>query len=154
MEIGSVRLLPYVRGKLPGDLPHAAVKAGTVEQGMSRPTPLQLARAVRMLFEAVDCVGSQLRAQGDRAGALRAALLLRYLRQSRAADLEADPRWRGGALSGLEMQVSYDLTDALGGPTSYVFENLDKVISLLDAMDIVAKYVKEPNAEPRPAGGA
>ncbi len=129
------------------------VRAGTAEQGMTRPTPEQLARAVRMLFEAADCVGDQLRTQGDRAGALRAALLLRYLRQSRTADLEADPRWQGGALSGLEMHVSYDLTDALGTASSYVFENLDKVISLLDAIDIVAKYMKEPKAE-RPSGGA
>ena len=133
------------------------VKAGTIEQGMSRPTPPQLARAVRMLFEAVDCVGDQLRVQGDRAGALRAALLVRYLRQSRTADIETDPRWQGGASSGLEMGVSNDLNNALvgtGSAPSYAFQGLDKVISLLDAMDLVTRFVNEPKAEPRPPGSA
>jgi len=124
------------------------VRAGIAEQGMGLPTPEQLARAVRTLFEAADCVGDQLRRQGDRAGAIRAALLTRHLRQSRPTDFETDPRWQGGASSPLEMGVAYDLTDALGGTTRYVFENLDKVIDLLDAIDIVAKYLSPPESEP------
>jgi hypothetical protein len=126
------------------------VNSGIVEQGMTRPTPEQLTRAVLTLFEAADCVGEQLRLRGDRAGAIRAALLTRHLRQSRPADFETDPRWRNGASSGVETGVSYGLTDALGSTASYVFENLDKVISVLDAIDLVAKYVNEPKAESSP----
>jgi hypothetical protein len=130
----------------------APLRSGTVEQGMTRPTPKQLARAVRTLFEAADCVGDQLRTQGDRAGAIRAALLTRHLRHSRPADFETDPRWQGGASSGLEMGVSYALNT--GGTQSYVYENLDKVATILDTIDFVARYLKAAEPEPRPAGGA
>ena len=126
------------------------VSAGIAEQGMTLPTPEQLTRAVRTLFEAADCVGDQLRRRGDRGGALRAALLTRYLRQSRPADFETDPRWHPDASSSLELGISYDLNDVLnsGSTPRYLYEGLDQVSSLLNAMDLVARYLSSPKAEP------
>jgi hypothetical protein len=144
----DLRRIGLLRFRMPdrysvNDVP---VDAGIVEQGMTRPTPEQLARAVRMLVEAADCVGDQLRVQSDRTGALHAALLVRHLRQSRAADFAADLRWQAGASSGLEMGVAYDLTSALGGgsPPSYVFEWLDRIIDLVHGHNLVAAYLNEP----------
>jgi len=144
----DLRRMGLLRFRMPDryKVNEAPVRAGTVEQGMTRPTPEQLARAVRTLVEAADCVGYQLKIQGDSTSALYAALLLRHLRQSRAPDLAADPRWQEGVSSGLEMDVSYDLNVALhpGSAASYVFEGLDKVTSLINAMDLVASYFRKP----------
>jgi len=130
----------------------APLCSGTVEQGMTRPNSEQLTRAVRTLFEAADCVGDQLRAAGDRAGALRAALLTRHLRQSRPTDFETDPRWQGGASSGLEMEVSQALNR--GGTASYVYENLDMMTTILEGVDFVARYLREGENGAPPPGGA
>jgi hypothetical protein len=150
----DLRRMGLLRFRMPDHykVNEAPLGSGTVEQGMTRPTPEQLARAVRALFEAADCVGDQLRTQGDRAGAIRAALLTRHLRHSRPSDFGNDPRWRGGASSGLEMGVCDGLN--AGGTQSYVYENLDKLASSVDAIECVASYLKESEREPRPAGSA
>ena len=118
---------------------------GFTEQGRSIPTEPQLANAVKTLVEVVDCVGDQLRGTGDRAGALYAALLLRYLRTSRAAQFAANPRWRLDTSSPLEMSVSNSLNDAVntGVSPSYVFEAFDKLVKLIDALPLVSKYLDE-----------
>jgi hypothetical protein len=128
----------------------APLRSGTVEQGMTRPTPEQLGRAVRTLFEAADCVGDQLRTLGDYAGAIRAALLVRHLRSSRATDFETDPRWQGGISSGLEMGVSYGLSS--GDAQAYVYEHLDKIANVLDTIDFVVKYLRDGDPAPHAAG--
>lgn len=119
---------------------------GFVEQGMLRPTPQQLARAVRTLLEVVDCVGAQLGACGDRSGALYAALLMRHLRTSRAADFATDPRWRLEVSSSVERDVSDGLNAALGAENapSYLFEELDKVVGALNNLNRVSAYLNNP----------
>jgi len=57
------------------------------------------------------------------------------------------------------MGVSYDLNDALGSAPSYTYEGLDRVIRLLDGMDLVATYLSDREepvwlACPRAGGGA
>lgn len=117
---------------------------GMIEQGMTLPTEQQLALAVRALLEATDCVGDQLRLRGDRAGALRAALLLQHLRQTHGADFADDPRWRPGTMTGVDMQVSLELNRILdpSATSSYAFEGLNQVIRALDGIDLVATYAR------------
>jgi hypothetical protein len=127
--------------------------SGTAEQGMTRPTDEQLAQAVRTLFQFTDCVGDQLRVRGDRWGALQAVLLLRHLRQSRAADIASDPHWRVGWLSQLEREVCRALNDASSaGP--YAFEGVEKMVGVVKGIDFVADYLNEPGkpiaGEPQP----
>lgn len=150
----DLRRMGLLRFRMPDryKVNEAPLRSGTVEQGMTRPTKAQLARAVRTLFEAADCVGDQLRVQGDRAGAIRAALLTRHLRRSRPDDFETDPRWQGGASSGLEIGVAHGLDT--GRASSYVYENLDKVMTILDTIDVVASYLNEPESEPSAPGSA
>lgn len=116
---------------------------GFAEQGRWNPTVPQLDRAVRTLVEVVDCVGDQLRGHGDRAGALHAALLLRYLRTSRVAQFANDPRWKLDVSSSLEMNVANSLNDALGtgAPPTHVFEGIEKLFRLWDELQLVSKYL-------------
>ena len=116
---------------------------GFAEQGRWNPTGPQLDRAVKTLVEVVDCAGDQLRGHGDRAGALYSALLLRYLRTSKAAQFASDPRWNPNMSPSLEMSVSYSLNDALGTdvPPTYVFEGIDKVAKLWSELQLVSKYL-------------
>jgi hypothetical protein len=106
---------------------------GLVEQGMLHPTDAQLARAVSMLVEAVDCVGDQLRVRGDRTSALYAAMFLRHLKATRRPELTADPRWNLSSESPFEIAVSQGLDAAvkLAANSSYVFEKIDKRINML-----------------------
>ncbi len=116
---------------------------GFVEQGMLRPTDSQLARAVSMLVEAVDCVGDQLRVRGDRISALCAAMLLRHLKATRAAELTADPRWNLSSESPFEFSVSQELDSAVepGATPSYVFEKIDKLIKIFRDAEAVSAYL-------------
>lgn len=121
-------------------------RSGFAEQGRCIPTTPQLGRAVKTLLEVVDCVGDQLRGHGDRAGALHAALLLRYLRTSRAAELVNDPRWKPDVSSTLEMNVSYALNDAMGtgAPPTYVYEGIDRLFRMLTELNLVSAYMSKP----------
>lgn len=116
---------------------------GFVEQGMSRPTDSQLARAVRMLVEAVDCAGDQLRVRGDRISALYAAMLLRHLRSTRAAELNADPRWNLSSASPFEHAVSWQLDSAVELRTnpSYLFEKIDGIMNIVKCAEAVSAYL-------------
>jgi hypothetical protein len=116
---------------------------GFVEQGMLRPTDSQLARAVSMLVEAVDCVGDQLRVRGDRTSALYAAMFLRHLKATRAPELTADPRWNLSSESPFEFAVSRDLDSAVepGANPSYVFEKIDNIIKILWDEEAVSTYL-------------
>jgi hypothetical protein len=121
-------------------------RIGFAEQGRWRPTEPQLARAVKTLLEVVDCVGDQLRGHGDRSGALYAALLLRYLRTSRAAELANDPRWKLDVSSSLETNISYALNEGLrtGVPAAYVFEGIDELFRVFGELQVVSKYLSKP----------
>lgn len=116
---------------------------GFVEQGLLQPTDSQLARAVRMLVEAVDCVGDQLRVRGDRISALYAAMLLRHLKATRVADFTADPRWNLSSGSPFEFAVSRELDSAaaVGQNPSYAFENIDKIIEIFTGAHAVSAYL-------------
>jgi hypothetical protein len=116
---------------------------GFVEQGMMRPTDPQLARAVSMLVEAVDCVGDQLRVRGDRISALYAAMLLRHLKATRAPELTADPRWNLSSESPFEFTVARELDSAAepGPNPSYAFEKIDKIIKMLRGAEAVTAYL-------------
>ncbi len=113
-------------------------RSGFTELGVWRPTRAQLSRALITLLEVVDCVGDQLRGHGDRTGALYAALLFRYLRMSREAELWSNPRWNRNVSSPLEMNISDALNTAMeaGAPLGYMFEGIDKLLSDLHTLDL------------------
>ena len=113
------------------------------EQGRWIPTETQLKRAVKTLVEVVDCVGDQLRGTGDRAGALYAALLLRYLRTSRATQFANDPRWSLLISSSLEAGVAGKLNQALGNTKGgYTFEGMERLFKDLAEVPFVTEYLK------------
>jgi hypothetical protein len=116
---------------------------GFVEQGMTLPTDSQLARAVSMMVEAVDCVGDQLRVRGDRISALYAAMFLRHLKATRASDLTADPRWNLSRESPFEFTLSRELDAALepGENPSYVFEKIDKLVNVFKSAEAISAYL-------------
>jgi hypothetical protein len=138
----DLRRIGVLRFRMPGSyrVNQRPDSSGFVEQGVSRPTTTQLTRAVKTLIEVVDCAGDQLRGTGDRTGALYAALLLRYLRTSRATDFRTDPRWRPAVSSSLETSVADALNDAMNtGATQ--FEGFDTLVKLIDALQPVSRYL-------------
>jgi hypothetical protein len=120
------------------------IHAGLAEQGRWRVTPEQLAPAVRTLVEVADCVGHQLLGDGDRVSALYAALLLRHLFAVRQNDLANDIRWSQGSTPGVVNRAAEKLNvalNAMGQPTSYTFDGLDKLSVLVRELPLVAKYL-------------
>lgn len=117
--------------------------AGLVEQGRIKLTETQMAPAIRTLVEVVDCIGDQLHHDNDRELALLSATLLRRLRATRKAALQADPKWGQDLSSGLEMGVSQLLNDVIneGRPANYVYEGLDFVIAQIRALELVDAYM-------------
>lgn len=119
-------------------------QTGFVEQGEPRPTAQQLKRAIRTLFEVVDCVGVQLNVGGDRRGALLAALLMRYMRKSRSEEFQNDIRWNFGITAPLERDVSAALSNAIhdGDTPASSSEKLEDVISFVENLSDVSTYLK------------
>jgi hypothetical protein len=117
---------------------------GFVERGIIRPTPLQLSRAVRTLFEVIDCVGAQLAAHDDRIAALYAALLMRHLRTSRSAEFADDPRWRLEVSSSVESDVALALnaaSDAGASAATYDFTRLERLLGEVTNLNAVSAYL-------------
>jgi hypothetical protein len=113
------------------------------EQGVLKPTNQQITRALKTLFEAVDCVGDQLRALGDRRAALYGALLLRYLGTTRAEEIEDDPRWRFSVPLTTAVAAALQSTPPAPGEAIYHFAALESLMKVLENDPLAAKYLTE-----------
>jgi hypothetical protein len=111
------------------------------EHGVLQPTSEQLTRALKTLFEAVDCVGDQLRALGDRRAALYGALMLHYLQTTRSAALEDDPRWRFSSPLINAIAEALKAKPLAAGEIVYHFAELEALLKTIDAVPTVAKYL-------------
>lgn len=107
----------------------------TVEQGMTRPPPKQLQRAMETLVETLDCLGHQV-LESDQALALHAALLLHHIRTTRS-ELKDHPNWgRPNDHWSMEHHIARILDPVLLGerlPT-WAFESLDMAIKQVQAI--------------------
>lgn len=126
--------------------------AGITEQGMVKPTPAQMRAAVRTLVEAVDCVGHQMFADGDREAGVLAALLLRHLRTARRAQFVGDLRWNPESASGFETTLMFALNEELmpGEQPQYVGESFDKVAKQIALTELFARFTRRRRAGRRP----
>lgn len=122
----------YRTNEIPAD-------TGMVEQGSVAPTQKGLEAALLALVDAADCVGHQLQVQGDRAGALFAAMLIRYFFQSRGAIFAQDGRWPTGATMFLR-EIAAAAALASGEERKYVFETIDKIMAGVAADPLVMKF--------------
>jgi len=147
---GILRRLGILRFRMPHKYStnELVPEGGFVEQGMTLPTDSQLTRAIAALFEVVDCVGDQLKTRGDPAGALYAALLVRYLRTSRETEFANDPRWRREVSSSVEMNISLALNQMLPAGTllTYMFQELDGVTRSIGEIPRVSAYLNNSKA--------
>jgi hypothetical protein len=122
---------------------------GGVEQGMVRPDDGQLAKAIRMLVEAVDCVGDQLRVRDDRTAALLAAMMLRHLKKRYSAALSSDQRWDLSSESPFECWFSHHLGLTANPPQTYMFQRIDQMMQALGSHELVAAYLANLQVDPR-----
>ena len=119
-------------------LPHA----GIGELGYAVPEPEFLRRGILRLAESAECVGGQLFRQGNRSGALRAALLVYHLWKEYGDVFKDQPRWTGGVPGDLAWVFKH-LNDALGaqeGPR-YTYNGIDEVGKVLECDPVVKRFL-------------
>ncbi len=105
-------------------------------QGRTTPTDEQLQRGICFLAEALDCLGSQFHFRDQHVAAVKSALMLRELRQTYEALLEA--RREIGSL----YEVNAWLNERLR-TNNYAFQGIDQIASVVRSL-----------IEPAPAGTA
>jgi hypothetical protein len=127
---------------------------GLVEQGNTRPSPQQLAKAILSVVEAVDCAGHQLLASGDRTAALHGAMLLNHLRKAFPGVFEKDLRWQPDRPWTLESAILPPLQHALSPDRnpSYWTELLDRLIESVMNLPDVARFIAD--IEPKQSGSS
>ena len=115
-----------------------------VEQSNTKPTPEQMKLAIESMVEVLDCVGYQLLHEGDRKGALHAALLLNHLRKSRTEIFKGNSRWSTNYPWGLEYAVASALHNSLkpNQELKYALEDLDEVIQQVTETQTFAHFAK------------
>jgi hypothetical protein len=98
------------------------------------PTSQFLERGILTLAEDAECLGGQLFRKGDRAGALRALLLVRHLWTTYESLFSAQTRWKGGIPGDLGTFVCERLNEAVapGKQPTYLYQGIDEVGKALD----------------------
>jgi hypothetical protein len=131
---------PYRVNDLPGS------SGGIGELGLTQPPePAFLNRGIASLAEGAECIGGQLDRLGDRSGALRAALLVRYLLQKYSDVFGNIRRWQGNSIPGdLGTRVCQRLNSIAAemgvGRTGYNL-GIDEVAKALDNDPLVKQFV-------------
>jgi Domain of unknown function (DUF4365) len=115
---------------------------GIGEAGSRAPEPKFLKRGILRLAESAECIGGQLFHQGDRSGALQAALLVRYLLKNHKQVFMDQPRWTG-SIPGDLGRVLRDLNEALGdrGGSRHVYSGIDEVGKALENDQVVKNFL-------------
>jgi hypothetical protein len=114
------------------------------EMGSTVPEREFLRRGIVTLAESAECVGAQLGRRGDRAAALRAALLVDHLRKTYGEIFDGVLRWARSRLPGdLGTFVPRDLNEALndGQDGGYLYRGLEAIQAVLDADPVVKRFL-------------
>jgi hypothetical protein len=127
-------------------MPHAyctnCIPAGAwTEVGNQHPDDSSVQRGMLTLAEALDCLGDQLRARGDRKAALLSALLLDHLQQKYPDHLQSHPRLGQRSRSFLTSTECVELNKLMGEPAPYLFSGIDAVAQALEANPLVRRFL-------------
>lgn len=114
------------------------------EVGYALPEPEFLERGILKLAESAECIGGQLFRQGDRAGGLRATLLVYHLWKTYPEVFKKSPRWTGSLPGDMGMKICTELNDAVVDQENapYVFRGLDQVGKALENDPVVSRFLK------------
>jgi len=120
-------------------------RSGIGEIGLAEPPEVAfLNRGIASLAEGAECIGGQLDRIGDRSGALRAALLVRYLQQKYGEAFGNLPRWAGGSMPGdLGTRVCQRLksiAEQMGVGQPYFYRGIDEVAKTLENDPLVKRF--------------
>jgi hypothetical protein len=115
-----------------------------IEVGVSMPDPKLLERGILALAESAECIGGQLGKLGDRAAALRAALLVRQLQNSHPELFNQHLRWQSGFPGDLGSLVCEGLRTLLNSDRNppYQYEGLDAVETALESDELVKRFLQ------------
>jgi hypothetical protein len=119
---------------------------GIGEVGLSLPeNPELLNRGIVSLAEGAECIGGQLDRLGDRAGALRAALLVRHLQMRYDKAFANLPRWSGSSMPGdlgtKVVQRLNSIAEQMGPGPTYYYRGIDEVGKALEDIPLVKQFV-------------
>jgi hypothetical protein len=118
---------------------------GIGEMGLALPEPQFIERGILKLAESAECIGGQLFRRGDRAGTLRAALLVDHLRKSYGHILTKHPRWTGTIPGDLGMLVCPAINEAAGygdNPPS-MYRGLSDIGKMLESNPVVERFLAD-----------
>lgn len=103
-----------------------------------------LFRGITTLAEIAECIGGQMARSGDRAGALRAALLVDHLQRNYKEAFENRLDWRHRVPGILGLIVCDGLNKTTNGSQEppYKYQGLDAVQKVLDNADIVKRFLQ------------
>jgi hypothetical protein len=118
--------------------------SSVVEIGNAAPADEIVKRGILTLAEDGECLGGQLYRKGDRAGSLKALLLVHHLRNRYAELFDGDPRWRGRLPADLGLLVNKALNDAATGNdgVTYEFQGADEIAKALEDHSIVRRFLE------------
>jgi hypothetical protein len=116
---------------------------GIGELGSRAPAPKFLKRGILKLAESAECIGGQLFQQGDRSGALSAALLVYKLWKSYGEVFKEEPRW-AGSIPGDIGGVYAALNDEVGNST-YAYTGIDTIGNVLENDPEVKRFLAVAN---------
>jgi hypothetical protein len=114
------------------------------ELGNAVPEQPLLHRGIATLAESAECIGGQLARSGDRAGALRAALLVDHLQTNYEEAFENRLGWSHrvpGILGSIVCDGLNKATDGSQEPP-YKYQGLEVVEEVLDNADIVKRFLQ------------
>jgi hypothetical protein len=127
--------LPYRVNEIPA--------SSVLEVGNATPADEILRRGIMTLAEDAECLGGQLYRKGDRAGSLKALLLVHHLKIRYPDLFDADPRWKGRFPADLGLLVNRALNDVAttNDKQSDQFRGVDEVTRILEDHSTVRRFL-------------
>lgn len=113
------------------------------ELGNRVPELSLLTRGMLTAAESAECIGGQLGSQGDKFGALLAALFVNHLHQNYKTAFKDAPRWSNRLPGDLGRIVAWGLNKFFPGEGKYLYQGVDEVTAALKDDPIVKKFLDE-----------